>query len=347
MGLAGAAVHWNGGTWSPVETEATKKINRIFGVDGRVFAVGEAGTIIENAGSEFVHATGGLTIDLDDVWASAGGDVFAVGKKGTIVRLQQGTWERMESGTTLNLHGVHGTSGDDVIAVGDNGMILRYNGAIWTGSVEGPGYGLNEVFMLAPDEAFAVGGRGVILRMQGSVWSDVSVPAVTDSLLAAWGPSSDNVYVVGAQSRALNWNGLQWKLVTIDPLSIHTYQDVHGTSESDVYVATEYFSPAPVPPPGAGAGGLHAGGYIFHWNGTSWTPVYQDPGHDILGLWNGSAERAFACGDASALLTRSDDAWTRVFVLANLPFKVTSVWGTSTSNVFVVGDNGTLASYSQ
>ena len=47
------------------------------------------------------------------------------------------------------------------------------------------------------------------------------------------------------------------------------------------------------------------------------------------------------------LLDWSGGAWTRVFDLRNLPTYVRSVWGASVDDVFIVGDNGTIARYSR
>jgi photosystem II stability/assembly factor-like uncharacterized protein len=199
--------------------------------------------------------------------------------------------------------------------------------------------------MLSTDDAFAVGEAGTIVRLEGGVWVDRSITNVIEALHSVWGQSASNVYVVGAQSRVLNWDGIKWKIVTVDAANIHTFHGVHGTAANDVYIATEYFSPSRSQGPGVAP--MHAGGYIFRWNGTSWLPVYQDPGHDILAVWAASRGRAFACGDAYSLLTGIDGTWSRVFDLEDLPFFITAVYGNSANNVFVVGDNGMLARYSR
>jgi photosystem II stability/assembly factor-like uncharacterized protein len=261
--------------------------------------------------------------------------------------MRNGAWEAMPSGTTRNLRGVNGVAWNDIIAVGENGTVLRYDGTSWTSSVEGNGSHLSAVWMFASNDAFAAGDDGRVLRLQGGLWADISPVGVTDALLAVWGATADDVYVVGAQSRAFKWNGLQWKLVTVDLANTYTFHGVYGTSSNDVYLASELFGPASAPEGvPAAAGALHAGGSIFHWNGAAWERAYQDPGHDIISVWAANPENAFACGDASSLLVRTDAGWARVFDLQNLPFYIRSVRGNSANNVFIVGDNGTVASYS-
>jgi hypothetical protein len=354
MGLAGAAYHWDGFAWSPVDLRSVKSIRRVFGVDGAVFAVGQGGTIHENTGGGWQPSKGCVTRDLTDVWAAADGSrAFAVGDFGTILQLESGAWTEMASGTLEHLRGVSGVSATDLIAVGENGAALHFDGAVWNDISTLPVH-LNEVWMDGPARAFVVGEQGVVRRFDGADWVDIVIGSVADPLLGVWASSPDDVWVTGANSTALRWNGTQWKLVTIDPFSVHNFHDVHGTGPNDVYVASEYLYPAMVAVTGDAAGGqpgpLHAGGLIFRWDGVQWLPVYQDPIHDVLAVWRASLDRGFACGDAASILvgdTANTPGWTRIQDLANLPFLVSGVWGSSASDAFVVGDNGTVARYSR
>lgn len=345
VGQNGSVFHWDGSAWDAMVCRSTQELDAVYGVDGRVFTVGKYGTILELAGGEWEHADEGFTVDLHDVWTDAAGDAFAVGNSGTILRLQNGAWETMASGTTQHLRSVHGNSSNGLIAVGRGGVVLRFDGASWTPSVEGPGFDLHDVYVLPSGDAYAVGAGGLILRSFGSSWVDASIPGVVDSLLGVWGPSANDVYVVGAQSRALHWNGVGWKLVAIDIARVNNYHAVHGVSGDDFYVAAEFLQSATlVSVPDAP---LHAGGLIYHWNGTSWEAPYQDPIHDLLSIWAASPEKAFASGDASSILVGSPAGFLRISQLSNLPFNVNGVWGASASDVLVVGDNGTIARYSR
>jgi hypothetical protein len=202
---------------------------------------------------------------------------------------------------------------------------------------------LLDVWMLSAADAFAVGQNGRVLRLQGGAWLDYTPNSVSDSLNAVWGPDPDHVYIVGSNSRSLIWNGTQWKLLTIDAFRNNNYHSIHGSSPTDFYVGAEFLGL----PTGSSAPALHAGGLVYHWDGAEWTIPYQDPIHDVLGVWRASSDDVFACGDASTILVGSSAGFTRLSDLANLPFYVRSVWGSSPTNVFAVGDNGTVARYSR
>jgi hypothetical protein len=129
----------------------------------------------------------------------------------------------------------------------------------------------------------------------------------------------------------------------VDLADVHNFQCVHGTAPDDVFLASEYVGPAA----GAPGGPRHAGGLIFHWNGTAWAPVYQDPVHDVLSVWRANAGEGYATGNANSLLREAagDDGWVRVWDVPDLPFVVSSVRGSSMRNVYVVGDGGTIVRF--
>jgi hypothetical protein len=338
VGQSGLAYEWNGTLWTQMPTRSFKAYTAVLAIDNDVIAVGDAGTIHRLDAGEWTPMTGGLSIDLEDVWCAPNGDAFAVGDLGTIMHHRNGTWTPMETGSRENLRGVFGTAPDDVVAVGETGTVLHYNGATWSDVSTPFAIALNDVW-IGPTTTFAVGDFGHVTRRDAGVWSEVPTGSF-DPIYCVWGTADDNVYIGGAQSLALRWIGSQWKLVTIAPGYIHNYRDIHGTGPNDIYVGTEL-----IVGPSASAEALHAGGYIYRWDGAEWAIVYTEPVHDLLSVWRADASHGFACGDAASLLTDSGGSWTRVWTLDNLPFYVNGLFGSSSTNVFVVGDNGTIARY--
>lgn len=341
-GAASPAYHWDGFSWTPVDMHSYKGFTRVFGVDGAVFAVGQAGLIHEKSGNEFVAMPGGLSVDLEAVWVSDdGADAFAAGDFGTILHFKDGKWSTMTSGTSEHLRGLGGTSGADVLAVGENGVVLHYNGADWSDASPGIPVAFNEAWMDAPNSAFVVGEGGTVERLENGVWSLLSLGSVTENLLSVWGSSANNVYVVGNQSTAFKWTGTQFKIVVIAPGGSYNFHGVYGTGPDDVFIGAELRSPPPPSP-------LHAGGAIYHWNGDTWISVFTDPVHDVLSIWRANDHEGFATGDSNSLLRNAsgDNGWVRVWDVDNLPFYVNAVWGSSMKNVFIAGDDGALVRFS-
>jgi hypothetical protein len=200
-GQGGVSYRWDGANWNPVESSNSKIVNRVFGVDGRVFAVGDYGTILELAGGAWTHMAGGLTVDLEVVWVSPRGDALAVGDSGTILRLQNGVGNHAERNAE-HLRAVHGMEWNDAIAV-ENGTVLRSTAArgrqVWRGrATTSPTCGC---FL---GDVFAVGDAGLILRLKAERgW----ILNRRHGVVAAVWARRRQCLCVGAQS-ALNWNGV-------------------------------------------------------------------------------------------------------------------------------------------
>ena len=229
---------------------------------------------------------------------------------------------------------------------------MHFNGSTWSDMSTTP-VNLNELWMDAPGRCFAVGDQGTVKRWDGGEGNDLVVPSPTDPLLSVSGTSASDVWVVGALSAAFRWNGSGWKVVNVDTYNIHNFHGIHGTGPDDIDIATEYLGPRPSAPAtgdtrGAYHAALHAGGLVFHWDGSQWYPLYQDPfptsspcGVTTARMGSRAAKLPRFVGNANA-----DPVWTRITDVENLPFFVTSVWGFSASNVLVVGDDGTIVQYS-
>ena len=94
--------------------------------------------------------TGGVSVNLLDVWGSKVDDVWAVGEAGTILHWRGTMWTLVpnggDGGMSNALRGVWGSGPKDIWAVGTGGAILHYNGAAWLQVAGGETYSLNDVW---------------------------------------------------------------------------------------------------------------------------------------------------------------------------------------------------------
>jgi hypothetical protein len=116
------------------------------------------------------------------------------------------------------------------------------------------------------------------------------------ALLAVWGTSPNDVYVVGTEPAVILHShdaGTSWKVTTLpadaqDGLTYPAYWDVTGTSSGDVYVV-----------------GNHGDGHgvIYHSTGDDvWTEetIPQNPG--LMGAWAAPNGEVYAVGFAGTIL---------------------------------------------
>jgi hypothetical protein len=123
-----------------------------------------------------------------------------------VLRFDGATWRAEHPGGTETYWWVHGSSAGDVWLVGVEGRVTHWNGAALEEIPSGTTATLFGVFAIAPDDVWAVGGlpeqpdqpNDVVLHWDGTSFTPEALPAPTKSaLFKVWGPSKDEIYVVG------------------------------------------------------------------------------------------------------------------------------------------------------
>jgi len=288
-----------------------------------VFAVGAGGTILHWDGAAWTPMSSPTSKSLGAVWGSSTSDVFAVGAGGTIVHWDGASWSAMSSPTDANLLGVWGSGYRDVYAVGPGlfdspGVIAHWNGDVWSATtVDTPS--LNAVWGSGPNDVFVVGYAGNVLHWDGTQWSKMPL---LDNLNAIWGSGPDDVFAVGFMGHVWHWNGHVWYMM--GSATNAWLKGVWGTGPNDVYA---------IEPSGPGAG------VVVHWDGVSWSVVYQDSGSPqdvfdhIAAIWGSGRNDVFVVGAANNVLHGKGDSW----FVSGLDFQVGGMWASDADHLFVVG----------
>jgi hypothetical protein len=181
---------------------------------------------------------------------------------------------------------------------------------------------LEDVWGSSATDIFIVGsedGSGSILHYDGISWSSVSNDSMS-SLQGIWGASHSDVFAVGLDGVVLHYDGAQW---TNMPTGTNAYlYDVWGSSANNVFAV----------------GKEDRAGVILHYEGGSWTKMEIPSTGSFQGIWGASAADVFA-------VTIDGDIWHYDSVTwqnrVNCSRYAYDIWGSSPTNLFVVG-----ASYS-
>ncbi len=243
----------------------------------------------------------------------------------------QAAWKTQSSPTTDQLRAVSGYSESRILAVGNYGTIILYNGTEWqnvSGITEKTLYG---VWWASKNEAFVVGDKGLILHFNGADWA-VMNSGTTLRLRNVWGTSASDVFAVGETGTILHYDGNSWKKMTCPtPLTV---QGIWGNSGSDVYAVG-----------GASASDTTTGSFIIHYDGRQWTTqevlITPQRFHDV---W-GDGSTVFTAGEAGAIFSSENAGalWAEMNSKTVETFR--GLWGASETNVYAVGDFGTILHY--
>ena len=166
----------------------------------------------------------------------------------------------------------------------------------------------------APPDLPVPGGNDV--KAGGKNWSASQAKAGT-TLRGVWGSGYRDILTVGDGGTILKYNGKSWTAQTSGTTS--RLQSIWGAvTESSYNVYT-----------------VGDGGQVLHTTGASWNKVASNTTENLADIWGAGAE-VMAAGNNGIILnlTKSTSAQEDIVLR--------SIWGSSATNVFAVGENGTV-----
>ena len=213
------------GTWAWAEPQPQgNRLNDVTWDGARYLAVGDAGTVVDQAGGIYTTNT---TYHLKGIdWD--GTRYIVVGELGTItITTDLSDWTDVSTGNNEALNAVDGIAGDIHVAVGDADAILLSvdNGSSWSSAVgTGLTTGIDFTDIANDGDNFVLVGlggnivKGVIVRIPGTdssiTWSESTSGTTEDLHAVSWNGS--NLYTaVGANGAILtSADGTTWSAQT-------------------------------------------------------------------------------------------------------------------------------------
>jgi hypothetical protein len=268
---------------------------------------------------------------LSAVWPFDDGSVWvagAAGSRGVAARFAQGTWtEAVLPANAPTLFGLWASGPSDLWAVGIGGTVLHYdgnNGMTWTPvPVVGAAATatLTGVWGASSSDVWIVGQGGAILH-GGPLGVTPETSGTTVDLSGVWGLSASEVWAIAARAPVLRRNASAWS-VQAATLGSNIYYGIWLAAPNDVWVA-----------------GDHA---TFHYDGSAWAMV-PSPLDSATSIWGSATDDVWTVGrstTSSTFIARFNGVqWVAAASPATMPLQ--SVRGTSSSNVWAVGNGGTV-----
>ncbi|PID38779.1 MAG: hypothetical protein CSB49_03820 [Proteobacteria bacterium] len=165
----------------------------------------------------WTRVASGVEEKLTGVWGRSGGRVFIVGDFGTVLSGTKDGLSKMQTGVSKALRAVWGRRNNDVYAVGLSGLVLHYNGTKWTNVEGAPPQVLRGVWGPQNDTrtTYLIGWDGVLLRMTGEppfthgATFDAFNCVSRNRLEAIWGTEVDGLWPdAGPPDAAINDAGV-------------------------------------------------------------------------------------------------------------------------------------------
>jgi hypothetical protein len=212
----------------------------------------------------------------------------------------------------------------DVVIVGSNGTLLRWNGTTW--AVLGVGGLSGDLYQISGSAANGgrryLVGQGGVAQLDGSTAALVSTP-YAPTLFGVSLDAAGTAWVSGARGtvmRSADGGGAAWTTNNLAPdlLDVWTTASDHALAVGEL-------------------------GFVYRWNGTSWTKVTVPTQHTLTSVWAPSTSDGFIGGERGTMLRLVGGAW----VAMTFPSvsTVSALWGTSGSNVYATTRAGEILRY--
>ena len=218
-----AVLHWDGATWTQLETGDTGDLWWVFGFEGGpVYMGGQNGRIQRYADGTFTPMTTPSTGTVFGIWGASPTDVWAVGgaeggASGAFAwRLVGDAWVAAEGFPAeiterAVLWKVAGTGADDVVMVGTGGAAVTWDGDGFTVDDLGVGESLFTVATQG-ERVVAVGGfaTGLVMERTAGGWEDHAPSGAAGMIGVSLAPGGGGI-VVGSFGEVLESTGGEWQ----------------------------------------------------------------------------------------------------------------------------------------
>lgn len=318
VGTNGIIARWDGSAWSPMTSGTTRTLRSVW-VESptSAFAVGANGTALKLTGSSWTVTNSGSTAQLNGVW-STGGIAYAAGASGELLRYNGTAWAKQTVNFGDDFLAVSGTSSTNVTAVGNFGGIVQFDGTNWN-LIDSNGV-LDNLYTV--NGTSANGGRMYIGGDNGLYQLDAGVVTATSSPypVSVYGVSVDpsgTVWISGQRGSIQRLSGSAWETLNFAPDLL----DVWSTSATNAWAVGEY-------------------GFIYRWNGATWTKQTSPSLANLYSIWASSATDAFAGGDNGTMLRWNGTTWLPMSLPSTA--RVFAIWGSASNAVFAATDIGEI-----
>lgn len=215
----------------------------------------------------------------------------------------------------------------------DDSYMIRYDGSAWNKVEIGTSKPLSGIWGYDASNVFAVGESGTVVRYDGTAWSASQQGSV--ELRDVWGSSTTNVYAVGKAGTILRFNGSSWSTST-GPTG-EDLQGIWGSSASNMFA-------------------VGSTGVILRYNGSAWSQMARPVTETLEDIWGSASNNVFAVGSPRrvgstryyTIVLWNGSIWS-VMTTPDVPVgksgRLRSVWGSSGTDVFAVGDDGVVLHY--
>jgi len=195
--------------WFEYDSPTTQRlaaVDMISASDGWI--CGENGTVLHYNGSTWSAVNSGYSYNYNDISFSSSVSGWIVGWAGVAIRYNNGTFTKVDVPNNPDLYAVLAVSETEAWAGGRTGVIYKWNGSVWAkqySPIEGQ-YDVNTLCKTPANVKWAGCGRGRILTSPGG-WHVDHIVSGNPYLVGISFPSSNEGWAVGENGKIVHYVG--------------------------------------------------------------------------------------------------------------------------------------------
>ncbi|MDP6942648.1 MAG: hypothetical protein QF464_00740 [Myxococcota bacterium] len=334
-GTGGRLVLHDSGVWKTSHVASGEVILQgLFGIDGRLFAVGTGGTVSVREGEtgSWVGQPTNLSKDRDlyAVGASDTDEVYAFGEAGTVLRWLGTSWQQIQVGTPTHsaddfvgaawAKGVDDGEGHWLVIGSGGGGVTSPDASTWSDMSTQPLAGLTGLAAEEDGRLWATGRDGVLMARDQDGWSSVGT-GTTHDLFGLTVSDNGEIWMVGEEGTVIV-RTVDGDMNTVAVPAFSDLLSVHSESELTII------------------GGK--GGTLLRRAGDEdvFTPWTIGMTTDVRAITRGGDGALWIAGGFGKLY-RSEDGETAVPVPSGVSGGLSAMAATE-DGVLIVGDNGVV-----
>lgn len=187
------------GSWAVESSVDDHWLRAVWGLaDDDVYAGGMSGIILHYDGETWTPMETPTTSTIRGIWGSGPDDIFAVTRAydGEVLHYDGQTWSIQDKFTDNPLWSVWGTGPDNVYTVGwDGGAIYHYDGETWHVEHQPWDATAHAVHGTGPDNVYVGGYQGGFWHFDGTGWSQIETALFEQHTPDIWCAPDGQVFV--------------------------------------------------------------------------------------------------------------------------------------------------------
>jgi len=373
VATTGGIYRYNGTTWTAMTSNTTNELDAVGGTSGsNVWAVGVNGTTVNYNGTAWSVVGPAIDINLHGVTSGSATPTWAVGDDGTLISIN-GTTETVSAQSGFPIYRIWAANDTSVWAT-TIGTVLHYNGTTWSVSYVSttPADTMLGLWGFSPVDVHTLSVNGNVAKWNGTSWTPYTHGGT--SWRAEWGDQADTLLLCAASAigavfcNDLNngkggssqagtaqlfslWGASNKTLYTSNVNGVIYQSTDTGTTFNAMTSGTTdtLFAIWGASPTAIWATG-QAGTMLFNNGGATWTAQASGTTNDLRWLWantppTGYTGDVYAVGDAGTIQHYNGTQWSPMW--SGVTTTLRAVFGTSSTRVYIVGDNGVVLVGSQ